>query len=211
MVSHLPLDGQGEREPNGCGVEQRWYDFIHGVPRVARLDRRQRFVVVAQRVHVEQPRGREQQREHVRQCHGHEHHVGGRAHVPFGQHDNDQRVGNDGHQQQQWHDEPVHGPGVLDRHLSGHVQIADTVGLVAAIRRFVEFGQVRQVRRHHRRIVFLVHRNVRAPADALSDCSDCFRSTAHHFCPILLRPDGRYGCGVGGGRRRHRGIYHGSG
>jgi len=30
--------------------------------------------------------------------------------------------------------------------------------------------------------------------------------------PAPLRPDGRYGCGVcGDRRRRHRGIYHGSG
>jgi len=29
--------------------------------------------------------------------------------------------------------------------------------------------------------------------------------------PAPLRPDGRYGCGVCGGRRRHRGIYRGFG
>lgn len=29
--------------------------------------------------------------------------------------------------------------------------------------------------------------------------------------PTPLRPDGRYGCGVCGDRRRHRGIYRGSG
>lgn len=125
-------------------MEQRGYDLVHGVPRVARLDRRQRLVVVAQRVHVEQPRGREQQREHVGQGHGHEHDVGGRAHVPFGQHDHDQRVGHDGDQQQERHDEPVHGPRVLDRHLVRHVQVTAGRGAVAAVavrRRRRRFGR----------------------------------------------------------------------
>lgn len=170
-MSHLPLDGQCEREPYGRGVEQRWYDLIHGVPCVARLDRRQRLVVVAKRVHVEQPRGREQQREHVGQGHGHEHHVGGRSHVTLGQHDHDQRIGHDGHQQQERHDEPVHGSGVLDRHLGGHVQIATVVGLVAALRRSVEIEQARQVSGHHGRKVFLFHWIVRAPTYDLFDSS----------------------------------------
>jgi len=161
---HLPLNGQGEREPDGSGVEHGGYDLVHGVPRVARLDRRQRLVVVAQRVHVEQPRGREQQREHVGQGHGHEHHVGGRAHVPLGQHDHDQRVGHDGDQQQERHDVPVHGPGVLDRHLGGNVQVAADVRLVVAVRRAVEVEQARQVRGHHGRVVFLVHRPRHRPS-----------------------------------------------
>jgi len=214
-VSHLPLDGQGEREPDGRGVEQRWYDLVHGVPRVARLDRRQRLVVVAERVHVEQPRGREQQREHVGQGHGHEHHVGGRSHVPLGQHDHDQSVGHDGHQQQERHDEPVHGPGVPDRHLGGHVQIATVVGLVAALRRSVEVEQARQVRGHHCRIVFLVHRISSAPPPMTY--LTVVLLPVHHAplppdtSPAPLRPDGRCGCGVCDGRRRHRGIYRGSG
>lgn len=120
----LPLDGQCKREPDGRGVEHRRYDFVHGVPRVTRLDRRQRFVMVAQRVHVEQPRSRKKQREHVGQGHGHEHHVGGRAHVSFGQDDYDERVGHYGDQQQKRHDEPVQWPGVLHRHLVGDVQVA---------------------------------------------------------------------------------------
>lgn len=100
MKRYVPLDGQCEREPYGRGVEHGGYDLVHGVPCVARLDGRQRFVVVAQRVHVEQPRGWEQQGEHVGQGHGHEHHVCGRAHVPLGQDDHDERVGDDGDQQQ---------------------------------------------------------------------------------------------------------------
>lgn len=131
----IPLYGQGEREPYGRGVEQRGYDLVHGVPRVTRFDRRQRLVMVAQRVHVEQPRGREQEREHVGQGHGHEHHVGGRAHVPFGQHDHDERVGHDGDEQQHRHDVAVHGPRVLHRHLLGDVQV--TVRPVAPVRQVV--------------------------------------------------------------------------
>lgn len=161
IAAHLPLDGQGEGEPDGRGVEHGGYDLVHGVPRVARLNRRQRLVVVAQRVHVEQPRGREQEREHVGQRHGHEHHVGGRAHVPLGQHHHDQRVGHDSDQQQKRHDEPVHGPRVLHRHLVRHIQVtADghvyTVA-VFAVRRDrggIQVDQPMVVRGHHRGVVF---------------------------------------------------------
>lgn len=163
------MDGQGEREPDGRGVEHRGYDLVHGVPRVTGLDRGQRLVVVAQRVHVEQPRGREQQREHVGQGHGHEHHVGGRAHVPLGQHDDDERVGHDGDQQQERHDEPVHGPRVLDWHLVRHVQVAalgsvhdDAVhedrGPVVAVH---AHRVIRRGHHHHGRgIVLRVHRRL---------------------------------------------------
>jgi len=159
-VWHLPLNGQSKGEPDGRGVEQSGYDLVHGVPRVARFDRRQRLVVISQRVHVEQPRGRKQEREHVGQGHGHEHHVSGRAHVPLGQHDHDQRIGHDGYQQQERHDEPVHGSRVPDRHFCGHVQVSSVVGVVSTVCRAVEIEQAGQVSGHYGRVVFLVHRSL---------------------------------------------------
>jgi len=134
--------------------------------------------------------------------------------VPLGQHDHDQRISHDGHQQQERHDKPVHGPGVPDRHLGGHVQIATAVGLVATLRRSVQIEQARQVSWHHGRIVFLFHQIVRASTDDLFDCSPASglpRTTSANITPASLRPDGRYGCGVCGGRHRHRDIYRGSG
>jgi len=81
--------------------------------------------------------------------------------VPFGQHDHDKRIGHDGYQQQERHDEPVHGSRVPYRHLCGHVQVA--FGVVSAVRSAVE---IEQVSGHHGRVVFLVHRSltIRRPA-----------------------------------------------
>jgi len=195
---HLPLHGQGEREPDGRGMEHGGYDLVHGVPRVARLDRRQRLVVVAQRVHVEQPRGREQEREHVGQRHGHEHHVGGRAHVPLGQHHHDQRVGHDGDQQQERHDEPVHGPRVLHRHLVRHVQVtADgrvRVGAASAVRRDrgpVQVDQPVVVRGHHRGVVLAeVHGSAASDCNAKTVRRSCSRgfSTARASTELSVSP-----------------------
>lgn len=180
------MDGQGESEPDGRGVEHRGYDLVHGVPRVTGLDRGQWFVMVAQRVHVEQPRCREQQREHIGQGHGHEYHVGGRAHVPLGQDDHDERVGHDGHQQKERHDEPVHWPGVLNRHLVRHVQVTD-VGAVfvqyqTAIhdgRRTVEVKHIVVIRRYYRGIVSKIHFGRSSPFP---------ESSSSHTTFVLLHP-----------------------
>ena len=70
--------------------------------------------MIAERVQVEEPRSREQERQHVGQSHGHEHRVGRCPHVTFGQDQDDQRVGHDGDDQQEGHDVAVKRKGVAD-------------------------------------------------------------------------------------------------
>jgi hypothetical protein len=113
---------RAQSEPKNIRAAQEKLKKI--LPGVAGGGRRQRFVVVAEGVHVEEPGRREEQGEHVRQGHGHQHCVGGRAHVPLGQHHHDQRVGDHGHHQQKGHHVAVERLRVPDRQLIGHVQIA---------------------------------------------------------------------------------------
>ena len=118
-----PLHGQCEGEPDGRCVEHGGDDFVHDVPSVAGAYRREWLVVVAERIHVEEPRRREEQGEHVGEGHGHEHGVGGSAHVPLGQHHHDQCVGDDGDHQQEGHHIAVHGLCVADGQLARHIQV----------------------------------------------------------------------------------------
>ena len=109
-----PLHGQCKGEPDGRRVEHGGDDFVHDVPSVAGAYRREWLVVVAERIHVAEPRRREEQGEHVGEGHGHEHGVGGSAHVPLGQHHHDQCVGDDGDHPQGGHHITVHRLCVAD-------------------------------------------------------------------------------------------------
>lgn len=84
-------------------MEESRDDLVHEGPGVAGAHRSQRLVVVAERVHVEVPWGREQEGEHVGQRHRHEHGVGGGVHVSFAEHYDDQSVGDYRDKQQERH------------------------------------------------------------------------------------------------------------
>ena len=140
-----PLHGQCKGEPDGRCVEHGGDDFVHDVPSVAGAYRREWLVVVAERIHVEEPRRREEQGEHVGEGHCHEHGVGGSAHVPLGQHHHDQCVGDDGDHQQEGHHITVHGLCVADGQLARHIQ-EQNARVVAE--RFVTLPRVGAVARH---------------------------------------------------------------
>lgn len=81
--------------------------LIHVVPSLARPHRAQWFVVVAECVHVKQPRCGEQHREHVAERHRHQDDVGGGPHVASWQHHHDQRVGDSGGREEEGRDVPA--------------------------------------------------------------------------------------------------------
>ncbi len=118
---NVALDGQPQSEPNGCRVEESRNHFVHDVIGVAGGYRCQWLVVIAERVQVEEPRSREQERQHVGQSHGHEHRVGRCPHVTLGQDQDDQGVGHDGDDQQEGHDVAVKRKGVADVQVGRYV------------------------------------------------------------------------------------------
>lgn len=79
----LPLPSQEQSKPYARSVEKRRNHFIHDPPGITRGERSQRSPMVAEGVHVEEPRRRNQKCEHVTQCHRHQHRVRWRAHVPL--------------------------------------------------------------------------------------------------------------------------------
>lgn len=105
-------------------MEESGYDFVHDAPGVAGTTYgAQGLVVVAEGVHVEEPRSGEEESEHVRQSHRHEDCVGRRPHVPLGQDHHDEGVGDDGDEEEKRHDVAVHGLGELDRNFIRYVQV----------------------------------------------------------------------------------------
>lgn len=126
MAGHLPLHSERQSEPDGRSVEQGGDHLIHDVPGVARRHRRQRLVVVPKRVHVEEPRGGKQKREHVAQSHRHEDGIGGRPHVTLGEDDHNQGVGDDCDEEEKGHDVAVHGLCIADGKLRGNVEVVET-------------------------------------------------------------------------------------
>lgn len=60
--------------------------LMHNVPSEAQANRPQRFIMIPECIHVNQPWCRYQQGEHVAQGHRHENHIRRRSHVPFAQH-----------------------------------------------------------------------------------------------------------------------------
>lgn len=92
------------------------------MPGVAQADGPEGLVVVPEGVHVDKPRRRHQQREDVAQGHRHQHHVGGRAHVPPAQHHHDQGVEDHSHDEQEGHGVSEERDGVPDGHFVGDVQ-----------------------------------------------------------------------------------------
>lgn len=101
--------------------------LVHHSPSIASSDREQGLVMVAEGVHVEQPRCRNQEGEEVAKCHRHEDNVGGRPHVALAQHDHDQGVGQQRDEEQKGHDVAVHEDGVGDGQLARYVHVVGGV------------------------------------------------------------------------------------
>lgn len=83
--------------------------------------------MVAEGVHVEQPRCRKQEREEVAECHRHEDHVGWCPHVAFAEDHHDQCVGQHGDEEQEGHDVAVHQKSVGDGQFASYVHEVDGV------------------------------------------------------------------------------------
>jgi hypothetical protein len=78
--------------------------------------------MVSESVHVEQPRSREQESEHVAECHRHQYGVGGSPHVSPAQDDDYQGVGYGRRGQQEGRYVAVHRSGVVYGQFAGDVQ-----------------------------------------------------------------------------------------
>ena len=192
-----PLHGECKGEPDGRCVEHGRDDFVHDVPSVAGAYRREWLVVVAERIHVEEPWGREEQREHVGEGHGHEHGVGGSAHVPFGQHHHDQCVGDDGDHQQEGHHIAVHGLCVADGQLARHIQVHNVRVITMRVITLPHVGAVaRHLERH------LLHHHLQAKSNVTAEtarnskhreaeratvCTGGFEEGCNQYCGELVR------------------------
>ncbi len=159
----VALDGQCQRQPNGSRVEECRYDFFHVMICVAGEERSQWPVVVAESVEVKEPRSREEERQHIAEGHSHEDEVGRRPHVLLGQDEDDERVDDDGDEDQDGHDASVQGQSVADVQIGRYVQV--TPGTVEHVAQIEPSGcrcgrfDVRLVR-----VVFpIVHEKVAGP------------------------------------------------
>ena len=115
--------------------------------------------MVAERVEVEEPGGREEERQHVAQGHGHQNEIGRRPHVLLWQDEDDQRIGDDGHDHQERHYVTVEGQGVADVQIRRDVHVARRVQRGAPVETSARSGSFD---RCIVRIIF-VHQHVARP------------------------------------------------
>ena len=149
----VPVDGQRHRQPDGRRVYDGRYVFrqamVHVTPAVRHV-----VQVVSERVEVDETGQRQDAGQHVGERHGDEKSVGRVAHVAFEKDKTDERVSNDGEQDDWRRDDSVDWPA--ERCVGDEERADGDVRRVRLRRRTVADDELKVAGERRRRVVVVI-------------------------------------------------------